>query len=181
MDIKEQILVALGLNKDQAIKLSWQAKSEKNPQIRDQSSQHSQPNCGKSRRGFKTQHNFYFLLLFPFVLTAILFMLLTSKSQKEEEEKLVKSFQSELQLFLVQYLALLKVFSKGRSKEKKLMVLSYFRFSDALQRHLFPEKEHLLCSLSLVTKYFLLFVTFFCNCFYNAIEYCSILLLVKDL
>jgi len=28
MDIKEQILVALGLNKDQAIKLSWQAKSE---------------------------------------------------------------------------------------------------------------------------------------------------------
>ena len=125
---------------------SWQAKSEKNPQIRDQSSQHSQPNCGKSKRGFKTQHNFYFLLLFPFVLTAILFMLLTSKSKKEEE-KLVKSFQSELQLFLVQYLALLKVFSKGRSRGKKLMVLSYFRFSDALQRHLFPEKEHLLCSL----------------------------------
>ena len=28
MDIKEQILVALGLNKDQAIKLSWQSKSE---------------------------------------------------------------------------------------------------------------------------------------------------------
>jgi hypothetical protein len=28
MDIKEQILVALGLNKDEEIKLAWQAKSE---------------------------------------------------------------------------------------------------------------------------------------------------------
>ena len=28
MDIKEQILVALGLNKDESVKLEWQAKSE---------------------------------------------------------------------------------------------------------------------------------------------------------
>ena len=28
MDIKQQILVALGLNKDEEIKLAWQAKSE---------------------------------------------------------------------------------------------------------------------------------------------------------
>ena len=28
MDLKEQILVALGLNKDEEVKLGWQAKSE---------------------------------------------------------------------------------------------------------------------------------------------------------
>jgi hypothetical protein len=28
MDLKEQILVALGLNKDESVKLAWQAKSE---------------------------------------------------------------------------------------------------------------------------------------------------------